>query len=98
MIFADETEAAIVPRYIADLYPNLQEMTRSREFPGAAFLVAPQVPEEVANAVRDALLRLHENPDASTVLQEIGSRRFEPASATEYAGSEQMLREFFGYQ
>ncbi|MCG6118048.1 MAG: phosphate/phosphite/phosphonate ABC transporter substrate-binding protein [Aquimonas sp.] len=98
MIFADETEAAIVPRYIADLYPNLQEITRSREFPGAAFLVGPQVPEEVATAVRDALLRLHENPDASMVLQEIGSRRFEPASAAELEGSEQMLREFFGYQ
>lgn len=98
MIFADEADAAIVPRYIADLYPNLQEVTRSREFPGTAFMVAPQVPDEVATAVRDALLRLHENPDASVVLQEIGSTRFEPASATEYRGAEQMLRGFFGYQ
>ena len=31
-------------------------------------------------------------------LVELGVTQFEPATAAEYAGSEQMLKEFFGYQ
>lgn len=98
MIFGDEADAAMVPRFIADLYPNLQVMSVSREFPGMAFSAAPGIPEEVATAVREALLKLHENPEAYQVLVEIGSTRFEPTRAAEYAGSQDMLKGFFGYQ
>jgi hypothetical protein len=98
MIFGDEADAAMVPRFIAQMYPNLMEMATTREFPGMAFSASPKVPEDVANAVREALLKLHENPDAHQVLVEIGSRRFEPASADQYRGSEQMLQGFFGYR
>jgi hypothetical protein len=98
MIFGDEADAAMVPRFIAQLYPNLMEMATTREFPGMAFSASPNVPEDVANAVRDALLKLHETPEGQEVLVEIGSRSFEPASADQYRGSEQMLRGFFGYR
>lgn len=98
MIFGGDADAAMVPRFIAELYPNLQVMMTSREFPGMAFSAAPGVPEDVANAVRDALLKLHENPAAYSVLVEIGSTRFEPARAADYRGSQDMLKGFFGYQ
>lgn len=98
MIFGGEADAAMVPRFIAELYPNLQVMQTSREFPGMAFSAGPGVPEEVATAVRDALLRLHENPEVYQVLVEIGSTRFEPARAGDYRGSQEMLKGFFGYQ
>jgi hypothetical protein len=98
MVFGDEADAAMVPRFIADLYPNLQVISRSRDFPGMAFSASPKVPETIANAVRDALLKLHENPDAYQALVEIGSSRFEPASAADYRGSDEMLKGFFGFQ
>lgn len=98
MIFGGEADAAMVPRFIAELYPNLQVMRTSREFPGMAFAAAPGVPEEVASAVREALLKLHENPEAYQVLVEIGSTRFEPATAADYRGNSEMLKGFFGYQ
>lgn len=98
MIFGGEADAAMVPRFIADLYPNLQVMRTTRDFPGMAFSAAPGVPEDVASAVRDALLKLHENPEAYQVLVEIGSTRFEPASAADYRGNQEMLKGFFGYQ
>jgi ABC-type phosphate/phosphonate transport system substrate-binding protein len=88
----------MVPRFIAELYPNLQVMQTTRDFPGMAFSAAPGVPEEVATAVRDALLKLHENPEAYQVLVEIGSTRFEPASAADYRGNQDMLKGFFGYE
>jgi hypothetical protein len=98
MVFGDEADAAMVPRFIADLYPNLQVVARSREFPGMAFSASPKVTTDIADGVRDALLRLHENPDAYQVLVEIGSRRFEATSAADYRGSDDMLKGFFGFQ
>lgn len=98
MIFGGEADAAMVPRFIAVLYPNLQVMQTTREFPGAAFSASPNVPQEVVDAVRTALLKLHENPSAYEVLVEIGSTRFQPASVDDYRGSQDVLKGFFGYQ
>lgn len=98
MIFGGEADAAMVPRFIAVLYPNLQVMQTTREFPGAAFSASPNVPQEVVDAVRSALLKLHENPSAYEVLVEIGSTRFQPASVDDYRGSRDVLKGFFGYQ
>ncbi|SDD13729.1 phosphate/phosphite/phosphonate ABC transporter substrate-binding protein [Aquimonas voraii] len=98
MIFGGEADAAMVPRFIADMYPNLQIMSTTRDFPGMAFSAAPSVPEDVVVAVREALLKLHQNPDAYQALLEIGSTRFEPASAADYRGHQEMLKGFFGYQ
>lgn len=98
MVFGDEADAAMVPRFIADLYPNLQVISRSRDFPGMAFSASPKVSQEVVDAVRNVLLNLHNNPEAHQVLVEIGSSRFEPASAEEYEGSQNILSGFFGYK
>lgn len=97
MIFAGEADAAMVPSYIAQLYPNLVEMQRSRELPGRAFSAAKTVPDDVKAAVREALLKLNEDELLYNVLNEIGTTRFEPANARQYAGSQQTLRGFFGY-
>jgi ABC-type phosphate/phosphonate transport system substrate-binding protein len=88
----------MVPSHIAQLYPNLEPVHRTRSFPGSALSASPAVPEEVKQAVRDALLRLHEDPGLFDVLTELGASRFEPTSAAEYRGHEQMLRGFFGYE
>ena len=98
MIFSDEADAAMVPRFLAAQYPNLMVMATTREFPGTAFSASPKVPDDVAAAVSEALLKLHENPEAYQVLVEIGSTRFEPAASIDYRGFEDILRGFFGYQ
>lgn len=97
MIFSDEAEAAMVPSHIAQLYPNLATVQRTRSFPGSAFSAAATVPDEVKQAVRTALLSLHEDPELFDVLTELGASRFEPTSAAEYRGHERMLSGFFGY-
>ncbi|MFN3841685.1 MAG: phosphate/phosphite/phosphonate ABC transporter substrate-binding protein [Rehaibacterium terrae] len=98
MIFSGEAEAAMVPSHIAQLYPNLEPVHRTRSFPGSAFSASPAVPEEVKQAVREALLRLHEDPELFDVLTELGASRFEPTDAAEYRGHERMLSGFFGYK
>lgn len=97
MIFAGEADAAMVPLYIAQLYPNLVEMHNSRSLPGRAFSAANTVPEEVKSAVRDALLKLNDDESLYNVINEIGTTQFVPASADDYKGNQNMLRGFFGY-
>ena len=98
MIFAQETEAAMVPNYIAQLYPNLTTVSESREFTGRALSAGGTVPADVRKAVTEAMMKLHEDPSVYEVLVELGASQFVPATAAEYAGSERLLRGVFGYK
>lgn len=98
MIFAGEADAAMVPSYIAQLFPNLTEIQRSRELPGRAFSAAKTVPDDVKAAVRQALLKLNADETLYKVIKEIGTTRFEPANASQYVGNQQALRGFLGYR
>jgi hypothetical protein len=98
MVFAEETDAAIVPTWLQNQYPNLVSMTTTREFPGAAISAGPTVDEGARQAVRDALLKLHEDQGAYEVLSELGISQFIPADAAEYDGYDKLLKSFFGYK
>lgn len=97
MVFAGEADAAMVQTYIADMYPNLVPVAKTRDFPGRAMSAAAGVDPAVKQAVKEALLKLHEDPALFDVLTEIGASKFEPTTAAEYFGAEQMLSGFFGY-
>ena len=98
MVFADETDAAMVPSYIAQTYPNLVAVATSRDFIGRAFSASPKVPADLRKKVADAMLRLHKDKALYDVISELGATQFVPASAADYAGSERLLRGVFGYQ
>ncbi len=99
MVFADEVDAAIVPTWLKDQYPtNLVAMATTREFPGAAISAGPTVDAAAKQAVRDTLLKLHEDPGAYEALSELGISQFIPANAAEYDGNDRLLRSFFGYK
>ncbi|MCB1588412.1 MAG: PhnD/SsuA/transferrin family substrate-binding protein [Xanthomonadales bacterium] len=97
IIFAGEADAAMAPTWLQNLYPNLYPVHQTRQFPGAAFSASPRLDPDIANAVREALLKLHEDPELYEVLNELGVSQFVDASASEYAGSESMLKAFYGY-
>lgn len=97
IVFAGEADAAMVPNWLYLQYPNLLPVTTTREFAGAAVSAHPDVPAEVQQKVREALLKLHENEDMYNVITELGSTQFVAASSAEYAGAEAMLKNFFGY-
>lgn len=98
MVFSGDAEAAMVPAFIAQQYPNLVEVTRSKEMPGTAFLAAPEVPEEVRAAVKGALLELADDPTAFEVLAELGASRFVETDVATYSGADEQLSGFFGFQ
>ncbi|MCQ4166227.1 phosphate/phosphite/phosphonate ABC transporter substrate-binding protein [Tahibacter harae] len=97
-VFAGEAEAAMVPTWLKDQYPNLTPVKTSVEFAGAAILAAPTVPEAVRNKVAEALLKLDQDPAMSNLLLELGISKFVGASAADYKGAEVMLKDFYGYQ
>ena len=98
MVFAEETDAAIVPTWLQSQYPNLVSMTTTREFPGAAVSAASTVDEATREQVKDALLKLHEDSSAFEVLNELGISQFVPTTAAEYNGYDKLLKSFFGYK
>lgn len=98
MVFSQETEAAMVPNYIAQTYPNLMAVSESREFTGRALSAGGTVPADVRKAVSEAMLKLHEDDSLYEVLVELGASQFVPATAAEYVGSERLLRGVFGYK
>lgn len=98
MVFSGDAEGAMVPVHIADQYPNLIEVSRSPDFPGAAFSAGPTVPEDVKAAVKAALLKLSDDPSAFEILAELGATGFVEVDAGEYEGKEKMLSVFFGYR
>jgi hypothetical protein len=98
MVFAAESEGAMVPGYIAQTYPNLVSVATSRDFVGRAFSASPRVPPDIRAKVTQALLALHKNPALFDVISELGATQFVPATAADYAGNERLLRGVFGYQ
>lgn len=98
IVFAGEADAALVPSWLRDLYPNLIPIATTREFPGPAVSASADVPDDVKEKVKQALLVLHEDAALYEVLSEIGMQQFVEATAAEYQGSEQMLKNFYGYK
>lgn len=97
IVFAGEADAAMVPTWLQNLYPNLYPVHQTREFPGMAISASPRLDPAIAQAIKDALLQLLDDPDMFGVLGDLGVSEFIEANAEEYAGSEAMLKPFYGY-
>jgi ABC-type phosphate/phosphonate transport system substrate-binding protein len=97
-VFAEEANAAMIPTWLKDQYPNLTPVKTSRLFAGQCVTAAPDVPADVKDKVKDALLKLDADQETAKLLFELGVTKFVPATAKEYNGSEQILKNYFGYK
>ncbi len=97
-VFAGEADAAMIPTALKDQYPNLTPIKTSHSYPGQCVSASPDVPADLRQKVKDALLKLDTDANASKILFDLGVTRFVPASAAEYAGDDQLLKNFFGYK
>lgn len=97
-VFAGEAEAAMVPTWLKDQYPNLTPVKTSVEFAGAAVSAASTVPEATRAKVAEALLKLDQDPTLSNLLLELGISKFVAAKPEDYKGAEAMLKGFYGYE
>ncbi len=97
MACAEETQAAIVPTWLRQQYPNLTVIETSASFPGPAISASATLDPAVRDSIKTALLKLHEDPTLYEVLNELGITKFEETSAAEYDGAEQVLKGVYGY-
>jgi len=91
IVFSQEADAAIVPHNLVSRYVNMANVLTSREFPGVTIAASSDVPADIQEEVRDALLSLHEDEDHFAALNELDVSQFIEAPAARYEGLEQWL-------
>lgn len=99
MFNSGDAQAMIFPTWMLETFgnPSMIPVYTSREFSGPAILASPNVPEDVRNKVRDALLDVEGAPELGELLLELGISKFVSAEPKDYAGEEKMLSGFYGY-
>lgn len=93
-VFGGEADAAIIPTSLKNQYPNLTPVKTSRQYAGQCISAAADVPPDIKDKVRDALLKLDTDADASKLLFELGVTRFVAANAKEYDDADAALKPF----
>ncbi len=97
VIFDGSSDAAIVPEWLAQRYPNLYPIYDSPVYPGRAVLASPDVDQAVRDELTQALLKLHDDESAFSVLAEMNISRFEPANGNMYRQYASLLKSVVGY-
>lgn len=97
LVFSGDVEGTLLPAYMASENPALTELWRSREVAGRVFSASPELPQDVRQKVADALLKLHEDPEAYAVMTELRTERLVGVDAGAYDGLERLLVNSFGY-
>jgi hypothetical protein len=97
LVFSGDVEGTLLPAYMASENPALTEIWRSREVPGRVFSASPELPQDVRQKVADALLKLHEDPEAYAVMTELRTERLVGVDQVAYDGLERLLVNSFGY-
>ncbi len=90
-------DAAIIPSPLVGNYESLNTVTSTEPVPHMALSASPEVPDEVALAVKQALLEAKDTPDGKMMLEAMNIEYFEEANANMYAGYADLLDGVFGY-
>jgi hypothetical protein len=90
-------DAAIIPSPLVGNYERLNSVLSTDPVPHMALSASPEVPDEVALAVKQALLDAKKTPEGKKMLEEMSFEYFEDADAQVYAGYAELLEGVFGY-
>ncbi|MGD8934423.1 MAG: PhnD/SsuA/transferrin family substrate-binding protein, partial [Gammaproteobacteria bacterium] len=92
-----DVDAAIIPSPLVGNYTNLNSVVSTDPVPHMALSASPEVPDDVALAVKQALLDAPDTPQGKKMLADMNIEYFEDASAEVYAGYADLLDGVFGY-
>lgn len=95
MVFAAESDAAVVPDWLGDRYPNLTPVIQSDPIPGLTLSVANDLSPSLKQSILEAMLALDENSEDYTVLNELNVDRFVGAKAEDYEGLSALLSSLY---
>jgi len=86
IVFDGSAQAAIVPNWMYNLYPNFSSLIESKQTPGSTFTVSPNVPKEIADKFQSVLLSMKNDDQAYDVLVELNTSGFKEPELTLYNG------------
>jgi phosphonate transport system substrate-binding protein len=89
--------AAIIPTPLVSNFDGLNSVISTEPVPHMALSASPQVPAEVMQAVKKALLEASSTPEGKKMLADLNLASFENATPEMYAGYADMLEGVFGY-
>jgi hypothetical protein len=84
IVFDGSAQAAIVPNWMFNLYPNFASLIESDKIPGSTFMASSNVPEDVVKSFKSALLSLADDDAAYEVLVELNTEGFKQPNIEEY--------------
>jgi ABC-type phosphate/phosphonate transport system substrate-binding protein len=90
-------DAAIIPSPLVGNYESLNSVVSTDPVPHMALSASPEVPDDVATAVKQALLDAPKTPEGKKMLEDMKIAYFEDASEEVYAGYAELLDGVFGY-
>ena len=90
-------DAAIIPSPLVGNYEDLNTVISTEPVPHMAVSASPEVPDEVASAVKQALIQASKTEDGKKMLVEMKIEYFEEANDAVYDGYADLLEGVFGY-
>lgn len=90
-VFAQSANAALIPSYLFDLYPNFLSLKESDTMPGLTFLASPTVDPGIRKIFTDAILTLGQDDESFDVIAELNTNGFKEVDMAEYEGLADLL-------
>lgn len=85
-VFAQSVDAAIIPSYLFDLYPNFATLKESRLFPGLTLLASPNVSPQLRDSFKNAVMSIGEDDETFDILAELNTDGFIEVDTKDYEG------------
>jgi hypothetical protein len=84
IVFDGGADAAIVPNWMYNLYPNFVSLLNSKDIPGTTFMASSKLPDAVVEKFQNALLSLIDDEAAYDVLVELNTEGFKKPDPKQY--------------
>lgn len=97
-VMNNEAVAAVLPADELPAYPDLKGMLHMEELPGKAFLLAPELPDAVAERIVSALVLAREHEQGRLALASLGVPAFARAHREAYGGYARLLKGSWGFR
>jgi len=96
-VISGKVDAAIIPTRLASTYDNLNIVMTTEPVPHMAFSSSPDVPVEIQDKIRQALINANTTKSGKAMLTKLKLDHFDPATNETYDGYADLLKDVFGY-
>lgn len=96
-VLSGKVDAAIIPTRLVAEYSGLNTVETTEPVPHMALSASAEVPTDIVEKIRTALLTANTTPEGQKMLAAINATKFEAADSTTYDGYSKLLEGVFGY-